>query len=86
MCDWMVDDCSDGRVSLGKSRKGSLPEHVNLQMNGQRLYQLQRFLEEEIKKGGDCFSVRWLVVMSEHLREAIAEFNEARDREALLHR
>lgn len=81
---WMVDDCSEGRVALGKSRKGDLPEDVQLDLNGRRIYQLQKFLHEEIKLGGDYFRVRWLVVMSEELREAIAEFRAGERRKELL--
>lgn len=72
---WMVDDCSDGRISQGRSHSGNVADEVVLKLKGKRLYQLQKFLEEEIVKGGDFFRVRWMVVMSEELRQAISEFN-----------
>jgi len=68
--DFMIEEALAGRPSLGKSRKGNLPEKVTLELNGKRLYQLVKFLEEEASKGGDFFRIRWLVMMWEELRNA----------------
>jgi hypothetical protein len=79
---WQVEDALEGRLSVGKSRNGSGNEECTLRMSGKRLYQLQKFLEEEAEKGGVYFRVRMCVVLAEELREAVsrarAQKSEAR--------
>lgn len=77
---WMVEDAQQGRISKGRSGSGDLPDRVTLTFAGKRVYQLQKFLEEEIAKGGDLFRVRWLVLACEDLREAVARFNQSQER------
>jgi hypothetical protein len=69
---WMVEDCLEGRISLGKSRQGNIPNKVTLQLPGKLVYQLQKYFEEEAAKGGQYFRVRWQVSVAEHLRLAVA--------------
>ena len=68
--DYMLDELLEGRISTGKSKRGDAPDVVNLQIAGRRLYQMQRFLEEEIQKGGELARVIWLVAIHKELRQA----------------
>ena len=74
---WMVKDALEVRIAQGKSHTGALPERVTLTLDGKRVYQLQKFLEEEMTKGGDHFRIRWLVLMAEDLRLAVTDFRDA---------
>jgi hypothetical protein len=68
---FLVDEALEGRISQGKSHKGDIADIVTVQLKGKSLYQLQTFFEEEVKKGGDFFRVRWMVLMAEELRFAV---------------
>jgi hypothetical protein len=72
---WMAEDALTGRIHVGKSHKGDVAGELNLHLDGKRVYQLQKFLEEEAAKGGDYFRVRWLILMSEDVRTAVASAN-----------
>ena len=71
--DWMVQEALEGRITAGKSHKGDVAEQVSLTLQGKTVYQLQQFLEDEIKHGGDFFRVRWLVLLHEEIRMGVAE-------------
>ena len=73
----MAEDALEGRMTVGKSHQGSTPEQVTLALPGKRIYQLQKFFEEEAAKGGDWFRVRWMVVMAEEIRMAVANADKA---------
>jgi hypothetical protein len=73
---WMCEDALAGRISQGKSHQGNIPESVILELHGKRVYQMHRFFEEEIAKGGEFFRVRWLVLVTEELREAVQKASE----------
>jgi hypothetical protein len=72
------EDAREGRICLGKSRKGDAPDEITLTVSGKFAYDMQQFFEAEASKGGDFFRVRWMVLLAENLRLAVAE---ARDRE-----
>jgi hypothetical protein len=69
---WMAEDALQGRIPAGKSHSGDVSGAVTLSLKGKRVYQLQKFLEEEATKGGDYFRVRWLILMSEDVRTAVS--------------
>ena len=69
---WMAEDALEGRISSGKSHKGSVDDDLLLVLPGKRVYQLQKFLETEAANGGDYFRVRWLILMAEDVRLAVA--------------
>jgi len=73
---YMLEDALNGRITLGKSRAGNIPEKVVVELKGKWVYQLQKFLEEEAAKGGNFFQVRWMVVMREELCRAVQDANE----------
>jgi len=73
---WMYEDGLAGRIAAGKSHHGATNENISLILSGKRVYQLQKFLEEEVGKGGDYFRVRWLVLMAEEIRLAVYEASE----------
>lgn len=68
----MAKDALEGRISSGKSHQGNVSDELLLALPGKRVYQLQKYFEEEAAKGGDYFRVRWLIVMAEELRQAVA--------------
>lgn len=74
--DWMVQDALQGRISCGKSKKGDASERISLELPGRMVYQWQQFLEDEIRRGGDFFRIRWLVLFSEEIRKANAQLTE----------
>jgi hypothetical protein len=80
---WMVEDDMAGRISVGKSRSGALTADITLVFDGKRVFQLQKFFEEEAVKGGEFFRIRWLVLMSEELRLAV---EAALDKKARQHK
>lgn len=65
---WMLEDCEQGFIGIGKSKKGAINEMVDLRIHGRRFYQLQTFLHEEVSKGGDFYRIHWLVMTSEEFR------------------
>jgi hypothetical protein len=70
--EWMINEALPGRICQGKSHAGDIPEVITLTLNGRRLYQLQKFLENEAcQAAGDYFRVRWVVLMAEELRRAV---------------
>jgi hypothetical protein len=66
-----LDGYLEGRITQGKSHKGDIPDLVTLNLKGRSLYQLQRFFEDEVRKGGDYSRVRWMVLMAEELRISV---------------
>lgn len=55
---------------LEASMKPYRTEMVMLEIPGQMLFEFQRYLEDQIRKGGDFFRARWLVVLYEEVRLA----------------
>lgn len=52
---------------------------VVLKLSGRMLFEFQRYLEEQIRKGGDFFRSRWMVVLYEEIRLAYAGGDVAAD-------
>jgi hypothetical protein len=69
----MLNDAMKGRISAGKSKKGDAPDQITITITGEWAYALQNFLESEVSKGGDFPRVRWLVLIAETLRAAVAD-------------
>lgn len=69
---WKVEDALPGRLSMGKGHNGGLEKQLILELDGKRVYQLQKYLEEQIGKGGEFFTIRLLVLLHEELRQAVA--------------
>lgn len=63
----------EGRINLGKSRKGDVPDRLKVSLRGRLLFELQGLLEGEVRKGGDYLRVRDLVLMAEEIRIAVAK-------------
>jgi hypothetical protein len=78
MNEMMVKDAMEGRISRGKSKDGDAPDVITLTVSGKFAYEMQQFFEAEASKGGDFFKVRWMVLLAEQLRQAVAQ---ARDDE-----
>ena len=73
----IVNDALEGRIPVGKSKHGDVPDLVTLTLPGKTLYDLQRFLEAEAVKGGDWFRVRWLVLTHEDIRHALGNASKS---------
>ncbi len=80
----MVNDALQGRISQGKSKRGDAPDVITLSVSGKFAYEMQQFFEAEASKGGDFFRVRFMVLLAEQLRLAVAEAreNERRGKDA----
>lgn len=78
----MAEDALEGRITVGKSHHGSVAGEINLSLIGRRVYELQKFLEQEIEKGGDYFRVRWLVLTEEEIKTAVAKAQEESENKA----
>jgi len=74
------EDAEEGRICLGKSRKGDAPDNVTIRMDGRLAYAMQSYLESQISKGGDFPTIRLLVILAEALRHGVVEAR-AKDRE-----
>ena len=74
--DMAREDAQEGRISLGKSRKGDAPDVITLTVSGKFAYDMQQFFEAEASKGGDFCRVRWMVLLAEQLRQAVIEARE----------
>jgi hypothetical protein len=48
---WMVEEALPGRLTAGKSHQGETAQRLTLEMDGRKVYQLQKYLEEQIEKG-----------------------------------
>jgi hypothetical protein len=68
---WKIEDAQAGRIPTGKSRQGESEGTMFLEMDGRKVYQLQKYLEEQVEKGGDFFGVRMVVLLHEELRQAV---------------
>jgi len=75
---WKVEEALPGRMSQGKGHQGPADERIDLKISGRRVYQMQKYFEERIEKGGEFFEVRMLVLLHEELRAAV-ENAQARD-------
>ena len=73
----------EGRISVGKSKNGDTGEVITLELNGRTVYQLQQLLESEAVRAPDYATCRWLVLLAEQVRTAVATASR-RDRRAAL--
>jgi len=80
MDEMMVSDALVGRISQGKSKLGDAPDVITLTVTGQFAFEMQQFFEPEASKGGDFFRVRWMVLLAENLRLAVAEARDEKRR------
>jgi hypothetical protein len=75
--EYMLNQALSGRIYAGRDKKGDAPETITLTITGRFAYEMQQFLQTEACKGGDYPRVRFLVMLSEQLANAV---NEARER------
>ncbi len=68
---WKIEDAQAGRIPVGKSHQGESEGTMYLEMDGRRVYQLQKYLEEQVEHGGEFFNVRMVVLLHEELRQAV---------------
>jgi hypothetical protein len=73
----------EGRISIGRSRKGGTEEPITLELSERSVYQLQQLLESEAVKAQDYLTTRWFVLMAEDLRGAVDAANRRGRRAAL---
>jgi hypothetical protein len=82
---WMVEDAQAGRLYQGKSHQGPPDEMMTLEISGRRVYQLQKYLEEKVSRGGEFVEMRILVMLHEELGAAVARAQEKEKTEELCH-
>jgi len=68
-----INEMTEGRVSMGKSRCGDDRAMYRLDFNGREVWQLQRVLETLAVRSEDYFSVRRAVTLAEALRREVAK-------------
>ena len=68
---WMVEDALEGRLTVGKGHGEHAGEEYLVKLSGKRMFQLQKFLEEAVAEGGNCFKQRMAVPLWEELRRGI---------------
>ena len=67
------EDAQEGRICLGKSRKGDAPDRVTIVLDGRLAYAMQSYLESQVCKGGDFATQRLLVILAEALRQGVVD-------------
>lgn len=68
-----IDEALEGRVTVGKSRRGDEREIHHLILNGRQVYRMQRLLEGLAVNEENYFRVREAVLLAEALREAVSD-------------
>jgi len=68
-----INEMTEGRVSMGKSRCGDDRAIYRLDLNGSEVYQLQRTLEALAVKSEDYFQVKRVVLLAEAIRREVAK-------------
>ncbi|MGA3326522.1 MAG: hypothetical protein ABSF45_18790 [Terriglobia bacterium] len=74
------EDVQEGRICMGKSRKGDAPDKITITLDGRVAYAMQSYLESQVCKGGDFSTIRLLVILAEALRHGVVEA-KAKERE-----
>lgn len=69
--EFMQDEADPGRICVGKSKHGDAPAIVHLKVSYRRIYQLQRFIEDEIPKGGAFAQIKGLCFLYETLEKVM---------------
>jgi len=74
--DW-IQEALEGSLRSGKSRGGRNGVKLTLNLSERSVYRLQRLLEELASPNGDYFKTRAAVLLSEDLRLAVVDAEEA---------